>query len=120
MLVYRGLLFVVVIPGSMVSILLLSVSFEMKHESSAVLLMVEIESESLASGAELVSVESPAVEASQGLLPVLWLSLLSLLLLLLTLSMKSTMGVFPPVFGVTVEGMLWFFRGVRNCGHMQC
>ena len=120
MSVQVGLLLSVVTPGSMVSILLLSVSRETRHEvSSVVLPMVEMESESLATvvslGAELVSVESSAVKALQGLLAVLRLSLL---LLLLLLSVDPTMGMFPPVSGVTVEGMLWFFRGVRHCAHM--
>jgi len=120
MSVWVGLLLVVVTPGLMISILLLSILREMRHDSSAVVLMVEIESSSglaFAVFSEWVLAPPPEVELLSARAPK-WLP--ERLMLLLLLSAFSTPGVFWAVSGVAAAELLWFLCGVRNCFHMQC
>ena len=112
--VWVGLLSVVVMPGLMASILHLSVSREMRHESSAVLLMVEIESLSVtapvsASAVVLEWLELSSAGALQWLLVwLLWLLLLLLLLLLLSLWADPSIGAFPAMSGC--QNIAWCTR----------
>ena len=123
-----GFVFGVVTPYSMASILLLSVSLEMRHESSLLKLMLESESDSvqLPSAGRLLLRRNPWSPASMSrstveLLGVEWtveaseLDEQSCSARMVNQLLNWTAGLCQVVSGVMINRFLWFLCGVAAC-----
>ena len=105
---------VAVTPGSIVSILSLSVSWEMRHESLIVPLMVESESltESLSAFVFALTVDAECSLLELSFANTAW-GLLVLLLLFFLLD--RAVNAPHAMSGVAVGGLLWLLCGVVHC-----